>query len=156
MRIWIVLAVIGSSLAADNGQRKADEQALRKFIAGRDAAWNRHEPDPGEDYAVDADFVNAFGGWVSGREEFGKLIKQLHAGPFHNQTKQTTIDRIHFIRPDVAIVIVKIAYRTPPDKSSESRALYILTKQGGKWIGQAFQNTGITDLPEDPQKSLQK
>jgi uncharacterized protein (TIGR02246 family) len=155
MRTWIVLAVIGSCLAADKGQRKAEEQALRKFISERDAAWNRHEPDPGEAYAVDADFVNSFGGWVSGREEFGKLIKQLHAGPFHNQTVQTTIERIHFIRPDVAIVIAKRAYRTP-DKSSESRALYILTKQGGKWIGQAFQNTVITDLPEDLQKSLKK
>jgi uncharacterized protein (TIGR02246 family) len=153
MRIWIVLAVIGSSLAADNGQRKADEHAVRKFIAERDAAWNRHEPDPGEAYAVDADFVNGFGGWVSGREEFGKLIKQLHSGPLHTQTMQTTIERIHFIRPDVAIVITRKAYMTP---ASETRALYILTKQGGKWIGQAFQNTGITDMPEALQKSLQK
>jgi hypothetical protein len=43
---------------------------------------------------------------------YADTIKQLHSGPFHNLTVQTAIERIHFVGPDVAIVIAKRAYRS--------------------------------------------
>jgi len=129
-----------------------DETAIRLVLAdGYETSWNSHQPATAvtrDKCTDDAIFINVSGAWVKGRENFAEMISKLHApgGPFHDHTRRHTVEELRFIRPDVAIAVVKtfdIKRAGVPATGEESRGLIFLSKEDGHWKVNAVANTRI-------------
>jgi uncharacterized protein (TIGR02246 family) len=153
------LAVIGALHAQTSGKaagtpqsRSKDETEIRSALAeGFEKNWNSHQPAAGmtPDKCIDdAIFINTTGGWVKGRENFAEMISRLHGpgGPFHDHTRRHEVEELRFIRPDVALAVVKtfdIKRAGVPVAGEETRGLVILSKENGRWKVNALENTKI-------------
>ena len=146
--LWFCLAVSTLNLVA---QSPADEEAIRQRFADLDTAWGHHDAQQitnPQTAITDADFINLSGGWTKGREAFVGVMTRLQAGPFHDIQRHTIVEKIRFIRPDVAVVITTNVDRHGDGPPSESRSTYVLSKEGGHWLLNSFQNTQIAAPPE--------
>ena len=133
-----------------------DETDIRLLLAyGFETAWNNNQPaaavtsDKCTDNAV---FINTTGGWLKGRENFAVMISRLHGpgGPFHEHTRRHTVEELRFIRPDVALAVVKtfdIQRAGAPTIGEETRGLIILSKEDGQWKVNVLENTRIEATP---------
>jgi uncharacterized protein (TIGR02246 family) len=74
-------------------------------------------------------------------------MARLQAGPFHDVQRHTVVEKIRFIRPDVAVVITTNVDRRGDAPPSESRGTYVLSKEGGHWLLDSFQNTQVSTPP---------
>ena len=102
--------------------------------------------------AGDAIFINVTGGWLKGCESWAALIAPMHApgGQFHDHTRRHAVEELQFIRPDVAIAVVKtldIKRAGVPTTGEETRGLVVVSKQGGRWRLNANQNGRIQAAP---------
>ncbi len=158
--VSIFLAAM-SALNAQTGGKAAgtpqsgsaqDERDIRTVLAeGFEKSWNSHQPAEAvtPDKCIDnAIFINTTGGWVKGRENFAEMISRLHrpGGPFHDHTRRHEVEELRFIRPDVALAVVKtfdIKRAGVPTTGEETRGLVILTKESGRWKVNALENTKI-------------
>lgn len=148
---WIVLCLgLAATTASLPAQSPADNQAIRQRFADLDTAWNHHDAkqitNP-QTAIADADYINWTGGWIKGQEAFVAVMTQLQAGPFHDVTRHTIVEKIRFIRPDVAIAITTNIDRHGEGPPSESRSTYVLSKEEGHWLLNSFQNTQIAAPP---------
>ena|SRR6476469_8442609 len=147
----LALLAFGSIATTHAQPAVSDEQALRTLIAdGMEASWNAHHPEQAvtADKAVeDADFINIYGGWTKGRERFSETIARLHApaGLFHASTRRHAVEQLRFIRPDVAVAIVRAFDVREAGKPTgeETRAVIVYSKEAGHWKLTTFQNTII-------------
>ena len=148
--LGFLLAIGTAGLPA---QSPGDEQALRQRFANLDTAWNHHDAhaitNP-QTAVADADYINLNGGWVKGREPFVAVMSKLQAGPFHDIQRRTVVEKIRFVRPDVAVVITTNVDRRGDGQPSESRSTYVLSKEGSQWLLNSFQNTKISAPPGAP------
>ena len=81
----------------------------------------------------DAVFINTTGGWVKGCQAVADLVAPLHApgGRFHEHTRRHVVEDLRFIRPDVAIAVVKtfdIRIAGVPTPGRETRGLVVLSQ----------------------------
>jgi uncharacterized protein (TIGR02246 family) len=150
-QLILILLYLAASAANLPAQSPADEQAVRQRFAELDTAWNRHDAQQitnAQTAVTDADYINLNGGWTKGREAFVAVMSKLQAGPFHDIQRHTVVEKIRFIRPDVAVVITTNVDRHGDGPPSESRGTYVLSKEAGHWLLNSFQNTQITAPPE--------
>jgi len=126
------------------------EQAIRRFFADADLAWNAHDAhrlvNSGNALA-DADFVNVFGGWVQGQATFVPIMEGLQAGPFRNVTRRTVVEKVRFLGSDVAVVIVTSNDQRPGEPVHEVRGTFVLRKEQDRWLVVSMQNTDVTAVP---------
>jgi len=163
-RIGILLAVIGAAhgqsdankVKASTTAKDREETAVRTQLAyGFEETWNSHQPAAAvaaDKCIEDAVFINTSGGWVKVRENFAEMISRLHApgGPFHEHTRRHAVEELRFIRPDVAMAVVKtfdIKRAGVPMTGEETRGLIILSKENGHWKVNALENTRIEATP---------
>ena len=146
----VLLAATTLNVTAQSG---GEEQVIRKFFADADVAWNKHDAreltNP-QNATADAGFVNVYGGWAKGRDNFVAIMTKLQAGPFHDDFRQTIVEKVKFVRPDVAVVITTIADRHGNGPSAQTRGTFVLSKENGLWLLTSFQNTKIAEAPEPP------
>ena len=158
--VWVFVAAIGA-LNAQTGGRPAgtpqfrsepDETDIRSILAeGFEKSWNNHQPAAAltPDKCIDnAIFINTTGGWVKGRANFAEMISRLHApgGPFQDHTRRHMVEELRFVRPDVALAVVKtfdIKRAGVPTAGEETRGLIVLSKEDGHWKVNALENTRI-------------
>jgi len=57
-------------------------------------------------YAEDIDHINVFGEWQKGRATLREELARLHAGPLRDSKKNYTVEKIRFLKPDVAVIQV--------------------------------------------------
>ena len=81
-------------------------------------------------------------------EPFVAIMTKLQAGPFNDVHRQTIIEKIRFIRADVAVVITTIVDRHGDEPPASTRGTFVLSKEQGRWLLNSFQNTQITAPPE--------
>jgi uncharacterized protein (TIGR02246 family) len=163
-QMGMLLAVLSTGYGQSGGKKveaprfwnDQDESAIRAKLAdGFEATWNNHQPATAvtPDKCIDdAIFINTSGGWVKGRETFAEMISRLHApgGPFHDHTRRHTVEELRFIRPDVAVAVVKtfdIKRAGVPTTGEETRGIVILSKEDGHWKLNASENTRIQATP---------
>jgi uncharacterized protein (TIGR02246 family) len=150
IRTFLLCGVLVASTMNVVGQSGGEDQAVRKFFADADVAWNNHDAkqltNP-RNATADADFVNVYGGWAKGQESFVPIMTRLQAGPFHDVRRHTIVEKIRFVRPDVAVVIATIVDRHGEGPPAETRATFVLSKEQGLWLLNSFQNTQITAPP---------
>lgn len=145
----------GAPAVPDRNDQEA--RAVRAHLAyGFEESWNSHNPamvatpDRCADGAV---FINVTGRWVKGCQELVNLLTPLHApgGRFHDLTRRHVVEDLRFIRPDVAIAVVKTfdhKIAGVPQPGRETRGLVVLVKEGGHWKTVANQNTLIQAAPD--------
>jgi len=134
-------------------ERENDERAIREMNAAVEAAWNKHDaPTLDQSFVEDCDFINVFGEWISTRDKLVKIHTALFAGPFRESYKRFTVEKIRFVRQDVAIAHVRGRNTDRDGKLLEGDegtiASLVMVKEAGKWRIVAGQNTEVRPLPE--------
>jgi uncharacterized protein (TIGR02246 family) len=161
--IWLAMAIGAFAQPPATGapavpiRNEQDEKAIRAVLAfAFEDSWNSHEPAKAvtpDKCADDAVFINTTGGWVTGCRVVADLLTPLHApgGRFHDHTRRHVVEDLRFVRPDVAIAVVRttdIRIAGVPTPGRETRGLVILSKEGGLWKTTASQNTLIQGTPD--------
>ena len=128
---------------------QADEEAIHGVIYGYADAWNtRAGKGFGDGFADDADFVNIFGMYFSGREE----IEKRHLSILQTFLKDSILEiqNVHLreVQPGwvVAIVRWKCSGFNHPHTTSEMREgvfTHVFQLKDGRWQIIASQNTMI-------------
>ena len=148
------LLVSSVLLRADVKGTPDDEQAIRSFIQeSATLPTNEKERDiqrtralSEQNIAENADFLNIFGGWIQGRQKYETQTSSPEARAFfRGKTRDAAVESIRFLRPDVAIAIVRYwnARQDGKPTGEETRASFVLTKENNRWTLNAFHNTII-------------
>ena len=135
-----------------------DTAAITAIVTDLTSAWNRGDAAAfAAHYASDGSFTNIIGTTLFGREAFEKQHNTIFTTIYKGSTAAFTIDRLHFLRPDVAIADVTSrlsgtasfppGVKPAPDGSIRTKLQLVLTRESGTWWIVAFHNVAATDLP---------
>ena len=147
------LTLLGASAAYAQGATSvpspsgaaAEEEAIRAVLARFYDGWNEHDADKMVTaYADDVDHINVFGKWHQGKAAIRDDLRQHHAGPGRNSQKTYTVEKIRFVRPDVAVVHVRSL------SAVGNLGTYVLAKQAGAWRTVSFTNVEYKLTPPAP------
>lgn len=130
---------------------QAEEAAVRKYVENFESAWNRHDAVTLFGMrASEIDRINAFGGWIRDPSADERVMTRLFAGPFGQSKHKITAERIRFLTPDVALVIIHMVVGSTagPASSLGARSLHVLVKHRGNWELTGFANVPILSPPE--------
>ncbi|HLO60317.1 MAG TPA: SgcJ/EcaC family oxidoreductase [Bacteroidales bacterium] len=136
--MWFFISVICTLPAsvlfaqtANSEEEKAIKDVLGRFYEG----WNTHDVDKMISvYAEDIDHINTHAQWHKGKAAIKDDLIQFHSGPGKNSYKTYTIEKIRFIKPDVAVVQVRSI------SSVGNIGTYVMSKEKGKWLVVSFTN----------------
>ena len=130
----------------DTADHTADEAAIRAIVADTERAFNTGDAELLVAHA--ADNITAVG--VTGTELTGRAAvlagsRAAFAGPLKGQRARYEVTSVTFVRPDVALAR-KHAHAVddagePIDVGHAMTALYVLTRESGRWWIVARQNT---------------
>lgn len=124
----------------------ADEAAIRRMVADFADAWNRHDPAGlVRDIAEECDHVSVRGRWQQGRAELEQTYRRNHPTVWAAVTYHPEVEAIHFLRPDVAVAIVRGAFRAADGGEDVGRSTWVLSKDDGRWLCRAFHQTYVKD-----------
>jgi putative tryptophan/tyrosine transport system substrate-binding protein len=144
------LAPGSTPVEPDDANHAQDEAAIRKIVADVEDAWNRRDVKAmtaSAHLSDNYDHINVGGHWTSGHVQVEKAMTdyfQTHNPP---PSVDTPVERIRFITPDVAIVVVRNVYSN--DKRTwEALSTSVLHKKNGEWWNEAFQNTLVQSREE--------
>lgn len=91
-----------------------DEVALRRLVDEQTAAWNRGDARAySERFSAVGGFTNILGTVFVGREQF----ERRYAGIFKGMTFRQDLERLYFVRPDIAVLDLHAemtGYARPP------------------------------------------
>ena len=147
-----IVCTLHTSIIAQSAS-KDEESTIRSVLARFYDGWNTHDAEKMISvFADDIDHVNVFAEWHRGKADLLEEIRRFHAGPGKNSHKTWTIEKIRFIRPDVAVVHVRSL------STVGNLGTYVMTKDTGQWLVVSFTNveyelgpkgekTGITKRP---------
>jgi uncharacterized protein (TIGR02246 family) len=131
----------------------SEERAIRELNAAVEAAWNKHDaPAMDQAFVEDCDLVNVFGEWISGHDKLVKTHTALFAGPLRESYQRMNVEKLRFVRPDVAVIHVRHHNSDRDGKvlpgDEGAMGTVVLAKERGKWWIIAAQNTIVRPLPE--------
>jgi len=134
-------------------EQSNDEKAIRELNAAAEAAWNKHDAVAmDQPFIEDCDFVNVFGEWISGHDNLVKTHAFLFAGPLRESYRRFNLEKLRFLRPDVAVVHLRGLNTDRNGKLLEgdegAMGVLVMVKERGKWWIVAGQNTLVRPLPE--------
>jgi len=160
---WLMIArqatrIPAAADASANAKAQGDAtdlEAIKQLQTDFESAWNRHDMKAlAATVAEDVDFVALRGRWLKGRKEFEEYHSAIHTKGFKESVRTTTDVRVKFLKPDIAIVQVTGAIKGVIEANGtllEPMPVIftrIVTKEAGKWLIKASQNT----LVGEPQK----
>ncbi len=137
-----------SSMQAD------DRSTISGIIMEQGRAWNCADAQAfGRRYQEDGSFTNISGVRVYGKAAFVRIHEQIFHTIFAGSQIEFVIDRIHFLRPDVAVVEIDAALsrfqHAPPgaqlavDGALHSRLQEVFTRDETGWQIAAFHNVAV-------------
>ncbi|RZT12709.1 uncharacterized protein (TIGR02246 family) [Kribbella sp. VKM Ac-2569] len=130
---------------SDVSSREADIAAIEQVIAVVEHAQNNELPDEFLGlFRTDAIWTTGGGKRLFGLEAISTFTHQVLPGGMQGMTVTFELEHVLFIRPDVAAVKVRQVYRTP-DGPDVGTPLWVMTKEDGRWLLTACQNTGVLD-----------
>ncbi|HEU4681414.1 MAG TPA: SgcJ/EcaC family oxidoreductase [Gemmatimonadales bacterium] len=154
-RALLILVTVAISAAAGPGSaQSADESEIRSVAMHQGETWSRQDAKA---YAAlfteDCDVVNVVGWWWRGRAEVERKLTEAFRFVFRDSRLTITDVNTRFIRPDVAVAHARwtmVGARTPAGipEPREGIQTLVFTKQSGRWLIAAFQNTH--SVPERP------
>jgi len=129
----------------------ADEAAIRRLIDDLVTAWNHGDAEAfSARYRDDGTFTNVFGALHVGREEFLRRHAEVFRGFLKGTTIAMDVRKLRFVRPEVAVLDVDMAYssfhtlpagvQAMPDGLVHSSLLMVLVQDSGEWWVAAYHN----------------
>ena len=119
-----------------------EEQRVKDVIVQFYEGWNTHDVEKMVSvYADDIDHVNAFGEWHKGKQVMRDELTKFHADRTRNTYKTITVEKVRFIKPDVAVAIVRQV------STVGNVGTFVLSKDSDKWLIVSFANVPYK-LPE--------
>lgn len=147
----ILLSPLGSVSAQDSAK---DTEAVKRIESRWQEAWNTHDMNAlASLVAENVDFITVAGTWLKGRKAFEEHHAARHAMQFKESVWETTDVQVKFLKPDVALVHVSWGIKGDKDPDGTPRQprrgifTWVITKEGGKWLIKASQNTNISGAP---------
>jgi uncharacterized protein (TIGR02246 family) len=143
--IWLAHGLICAAALSAGAQETShpDEQAVRAVLARFYDGWNEHDADKMvSTYAEDIDHIDVFGEWQKGRATLRAELARLHAGPLRTSQKTYRIEKVRFLKPDVAVVQV-----SSHSINGDNIGTYVLENQKGNWLTVSFTNVAPHDPP---------
>jgi uncharacterized protein (TIGR02246 family) len=117
---------------------EADERAIVRVIADRQAAWNAGDEQA---YArlltEDADLASSTGRYARGRESVIQLYREQRQGTLAGASTRMRVDHIRLVRPDVALVEAEreLTGLQTASVAAQSRTTFVLVKGAdGRWL----------------------
>jgi uncharacterized protein (TIGR02246 family) len=146
----------------------ADEQSIHQIVNQLETNWNASDSAGfAAPFASDAEFVDILGRRHKGRPAIEAGHRQIFDTIYGGSRNKYTVERIRFVRPDVAIAFVHArlvsrvggavddarralrADENQPISEAQARPTLVLSMDGSRWEIVAFQNTkmaaGITE-----------
>jgi uncharacterized protein (TIGR02246 family) len=143
----IITAILPGSILAQSANLE-EEQEIRDLVTGFYDGWNTHDVEKMVSYyADDIDHVNAFGEWHQGKQAIKEALTQFHADRTRNTHKTITIEKIRFIKPDVAVALVRQI------STVGNVGTFVLSKESGKWLVVSFANIPYKLQPEEKKEN---
>jgi uncharacterized protein (TIGR02246 family) len=122
----------------------SDTAAIEKIVHG----------NPSDHFAEDGSFTNIFGTVRYGRDEFVKRHLEIAQSIFKGTSVKTSISKLRFVRPDVAIVDIsgemtgfaKVPAGLPigSDGILRFKLLEVLVRDKDKWWITEYHNVAVT------------
>ncbi len=125
--------LLSALLVQSTGDISDDEQAIRRLMERFVAAWNRGDAKAvSELWEVEGVYTLTSGGVVRGRGELEKRFAEALDGSDKGSRREISVTRIHFIRPDVAVVdgAFEVTGGSIPRKSGYT---FIASKKDARW-----------------------
>ena len=141
MRLLLILATLSILSAAD---RSNDDQAIKDTLTQFYDGWNAHDVEKMTAiYAVDVDHINTYGEWRKSRDAVAQDLREGFApsGRLSNSKKTFAIEKVRYIKPDVAVVQVRSLSKVG------NIGTYVMTKTSNKWLVVSFTNVGYELKP---------
>ena len=152
--LLILAAIAGAAAAGPAVAQSADEAEIRSVAMRQADTWSRHDAKAyAELFTQDCDVVNVVGWWWKGRAEVERKLDQAFRFVFRDSRLTITEVNTRFIRLYVAVAHARwtmTGAKTPagiPEPRQGIQTL-VFTKQSGRWLIAAFQNTH--SVPERP------
>jgi uncharacterized protein (TIGR02246 family) len=147
--IAAIALAVSAQQPATQGTAAGDEAAIRENVKQMQDGWNTKSGALfAKPFAADADYVVINGMQFKGREAIGKVHQQIFDTIYKDSTLRLSVERIRFLRPDVAVAHVSGHNRTRQgEETRESDAVItlVMTRDQGEWKIAAFQNTQVMD-----------
>jgi uncharacterized protein (TIGR02246 family) len=132
----------------------SDEQAVRAVGSQVIETWNTHDMKAfAQLFRDDAEFVNVYGMWWTGRERIQAEHEATHATVFRHSRLSVKKMQVKFLRPDVASLHVLwelTGLALPNGQALPDRKgvlVYVLVKDAAEWRIAVGQNTDIAPPP---------
>ena len=149
----ITLALLLPVSVANAQNHVNDIRVIKEIEKNWQEAWNHHDMKAlAALVAEDVDFITVSGTWLKGRKAFEEHHARLHAMQFKESVWATSEVQVKFLKPDVAIVHVSWGMRGDKDPDGTPRQprrgifTQVITKERGKWLIKASQNTNIREV----------
>lgn len=145
--IAVILVILGVTKAQTTSKHERDEKAIRQIVQNLADAWAAGDGVKWADqFADDVDFTVWNGMYFNGREANIKGHQQIFDTFYKGSTINPKIQKIRFLRKDVAIVHVTSGNERNGKQVENAplvRPLLVLSKENGKWRIAVFQNTPV-------------
>jgi uncharacterized protein (TIGR02246 family) len=131
-----VTCTLSTNISFSQSVNATEDTAIRGVVNRFYEGWNSHDVEKMVSvYSDSIDHVNAFGEWHTGKQTMKEELTKFHAGPAgKNSTKIITIEKIRFIKSDVAVALVRQV------STVGNIGTFVLSKVSGKWIVVNFAN----------------
>jgi uncharacterized protein (TIGR02246 family) len=147
----ILLTPLWPATAQDSAR---DIDAIKQIESHWQEAWNTHDMKAlASLVAENVDFITVAGTWLKGRKAFEEHHAARHAMQFKESVWETTDVQVKLLKPDLALVHVSWGIKGDKDPDGTPRQprrgifTRVVTKEGGKWLIKASQNTNISAPP---------
>jgi uncharacterized protein (TIGR02246 family) len=149
LSIFVFLASVATAQTAGNDR---DLQLIKNIETNWQDAWNRHDMKAlAALVAEDVDFIAVGGTWLKNRKDFEEHHAKRHEMQFKESIWTTSAVKVKFLKRDIAIVHVNWSLKGDKDPDGTPRQprrgifTRVVTKQNGKWLIVASQNTNIQE-----------
>lgn len=134
--LFTLVALSGTPMFAADSDHAKDEQEIRARGKAFIAAWAKHDAKAlAAFYTPDGDIITANGDAMNGRDDIEQHLSDAFEGALKDTTLTDTIQKIRFIKPDVAIVDSEMEIRADPTtEGNKFHAISVLVKRDGKWL----------------------
>ena len=150
LMIILALAFIAEAHSAVAADSATDEKAIRQIVKDYETIWNKHDMSTfGNLFTDDAEWVNVVGHVWRGKADIVKAHKVVHETNFKNRNMQLDNMTVRFIRPDVAVSIVRWTldgFEAPDGRhfpKGPNVATLVFVKQDGKWLISSGENVTV-------------
>ena len=146
-------AALGIAVAAGSSPSE-DETRIRQIVAEEERAWNQGDAKGyASHFEEEGGFTNVLGTVYYGRRAFEDRHAALFATVFKNTVLSMSVQKIRFIRPDVAVVDIDTEMTgfaaLPPgihaavDGALRTRLQQVMSKERGEWWIAAYHNIDV-------------